>query len=126
MNGAWLPMQIDWHQSPQFQPHIHSFSYYFLNACRVPGLTAGTGDSVPSKIEETPLPCGSDITVHHRGQQDFPSGASGKEPPCQCRRHKRRGFGPWVRKIPWRRAWQPTPVFLPKESPGQRGLFIGL
>ena len=29
---------------------------------------------------------------------------------------------PWVRKIPWRRAWQPTPVFLPGESHGQRGL----
>ena len=30
------------------------------------------------------------------------------------------GFDPWVRKIPWRRAWQPTPVFLPGESHGQR------
>ena len=47
----------------------------------------------------------------------FPGGASGKEPTCQCRRHKRRGFDPWVKKIPWRRAWQPTPVFLPGESP---------
>ena len=36
---------------------------------------------------------------------------------CQCRRHKRCGFNPWVRKIPWRRAWQPVPVFLPGESP---------
>ena len=27
------------------------------------------------------------------------------------------GFDPWVKKIPWRRAWQPTPVFLPGESP---------
>ena len=33
------------------------------------------------------------------------------------RRHKRHGFNPWVRKIPWRRAQQPTPVFLPGESP---------
>ena len=31
---------------------------------------------------------------------------------CQCRRHKRHGFDPWVGNIPWRRAWQPTPVFL--------------
>ena len=31
-------------------------------------------------------------------------------------------FDPWVRKIPWRRAWQPTPVFLPRESCGQRSL----
>ena len=49
-------------------------------------------------------------------------GASGKEPACQCRRHKRRGFDPWVGKIPWRRAWQPTPVFSPGESHGQRSL----
>ena len=32
------------------------------------------------------------------------------------------GFDPWVGKIPWRRAWQPTPVFLPEESHGQRSL----
>ena len=31
-------------------------------------------------------------------------------------------FDPWVRKIPWRRTWQPTPVFLPGESHGQRSL----
>ena len=40
------------------------------------------------------------------------SGPSGKEPTCQCRRCKRRGFSPWVRRIPWRRAWQPTPASL--------------
>ena len=32
------------------------------------------------------------------------------------------GFNPWVGKIPWRRQWQPTPVFLPGESHGQRSL----
>ena len=50
----------------------------------------------------------------------FPSGACGKEPAYRCSRHKRCGFDPWVRKIPWRRAWQPTPVFLPGESHEQR------
>ena len=52
----------------------------------------------------------------------FLGGASGKEPACRCRRHKRCRFDPWVRKIPWRRAWQPTPVFLPEESQGQISL----
>ena len=52
----------------------------------------------------------------------FPGGTSGKEPACQCRRHKRWGFSSWVGEIPWRRAWQPTPVFLPGESHGQRSL----
>ena len=52
----------------------------------------------------------------------FPGGASGKEPACQCRRLKRLGFSPWVGKIPWRRARQLTPVFLPGKSHGQRSL----
>jgi len=40
---------------------------------------------------------------------------------CQFRRH---GFGPhpWVGEMPWRREWQPTPVFLPEEFHGQRSL----
>ena len=46
----------------------------------------------------------------------------GKEPACQCRRHKRHRFNPWVWKIPWRRAWQPVPVLLPGESHSQRNL----
>ena len=50
----------------------------------------------------------------------FPGGANGKERYCQCRRRKRRQFNPWVGKIPWRRAQQPTLVFLPGESHGQR------
>ena len=52
----------------------------------------------------------------------FPGGASGKEPACQWRRYKRCRFNLWVGKIPWRRAWQPTPVFLPGESHGQKTL----
>ena len=43
---------------------------------------------------------------------------SGKEPACKCRS----GFKSWVKKIPWRRKWQPTPVFLPGKSHGQRRL----
>ena len=49
---------------------------------------------------------------------------SGKVSTCQCRRHKRHGFNPWVRKIPWRKERQPTPVFLPGESHGQRSLVV--
>ena len=53
---------------------------------------------------------------------DIPGGASGKESACQCWRCKSRGFHPRVTKIFWRRKWQPTPVFLPGESHGQRSL----
>ena len=49
--------------------------------------------------------------------QSFPGGTSGKEPACHFMRHKRHSLHPWVRKIPWRRTWQATPVFLPGESP---------
>ena len=44
---------------------------------------------------------------------------SGKAFTCQCRR---RGFDPWVGKIPWSRKWQPAPIFLPGESHGERSL----
>ena len=50
----------------------------------------------------------------------FPGGTSGKEPACQYWRHKRHGFDPWAGKISCRRAWQPTPVFLPGKSHGER------
>ena len=44
---------------------------------------------------------------------------SGEEPACQ---HRRCRFNPWVRKIPWRRKWQPSAVFLPRKSHRQRSL----
>ena len=46
----------------------------------------------------------------------------GKESACQCRRLQRHGFNPWVGKIPWKRKWQPTPVFLLGISQGWRSL----
>ena len=45
-----------------------------------------------------------------------------KRSTCQCRGCKRYGFDLWVGKIPWRRKWQPTPVFLLREFHGQRSL----
>jgi len=51
--------------------------------------------------------------------EGLPWWLSGKESTCQCRRH---GFDPWVGKIPQRRKQQPTPVFLPGKSHGQKRL----
>ena len=66
-----------------------------------------------------------EITFLHGGIQssmDFlPGGASGEEPTCQCRRHKKRGFDPWVGKIPWRKERQATPGFLPWRLPWTEG-----
>ena len=52
----------------------------------------------------------------------FPGDPIVKESVYQCRRLKRCRFHLWVGKIPWRRKWQPTPVFLPGEPHGQRSL----
>ena len=60
--------------------------------------------------------------AHFWRSYSVPGDASGKESACQCRSHKRPGFNPWVGKSPWRRRWQPTPVFWPGESHGQRSL----
>ena len=50
--------------------------------------------------------------------QGFPNGSTGKESACNVGDlGLLPGFAPWVGKISWRRAWQPTPVFLPREHP---------
>jgi len=46
--------------------------------------------------------------------RDFPGCPVAKTSPSQCRKP---GFDPWVGRIPWKRAWQPIPVFLPGEAP---------
>ena len=71
------------------------------------------------------------ITWHLRSRlsrRKDPFSQSGASPGAQqyrilqCGSHRRRGLDPWVRKIPWRRRWHPTPVSLPGESHGQRSL----
>ena len=50
----------------------------------------------------------------HIMKRPLPGGSYDKRICLHC---ERPGFDPWVGKIPWRRAWQPIPVFLPGESP---------
>ena len=52
----------------------------------------------------------------------FPGNSSGKEHGCQCRRHKSRGFYPWVRKIPWKIACNPLQYSCLENPHGQRSL----
>ena len=54
-----------------------------------------------------------------RGYLGVPGGSVVRKFACHCKGHQRCGCDPWVRRIPWRRKWQPTPVFLPIESHGQ-------
>ena len=60
--------------------------------------------------------------THTQYLWSFPGGSVVKNPPSNVNRCRRHGFDPWVRKIPWRRKWQLTPVFLPGKSHGQRSL----
>ena len=52
----------------------------------------------------------------------YPMWLSGKESTCHCRRPMRYEFHLWIGKIPWRRKWQSTPVFLLGKSHGQGSL----
>ena len=63
-------------------------------------------------LDSTPQAC--------KKRSGLPWWLSGKESACQCRRC---GFDPWVRRIPWGRKWQPTPVLLPGKSCVQRSLW---
>ena len=85
------------------------------------GQTLGDGDGQGGLVRCNPWGHKeSDMTGrlnnNNSAYRHFPGGANDKEPACQGRKLKRCRFDPWVRTIPWR-AWQPTPVFLPGESP---------
>ena len=102
------PHLCPWHREPP--PHPQSTPHTLL--------------TLPNSVPSEHYSCYTHFTDWQvlRSQRDFLSGSSGKEPACQCRRHKRHRFNPWVGKIPWRRAGQPTPEFLPGKSHGQRSL----
>ena len=82
---------------------------YFLLQCMKVKCGSEVAQSCPTLSD--PMDCSPPgFSIH---------GLSSKESGCQCRRHR---FNPWVGKIPWRRKWQPIPVFLPEKSHGQRSL----
>ena len=85
-------------------PKYWSFSFNISPSNEHPGL---------------PSVCPKNHLLSPKGSTRLPRWLSGKEYTCQCRRH---GSDPWSMKIPWRRKWQPTPVFLPGKFHGQRSL----
>ena len=94
----------------------------FPDICPKSGIAGSYGNSMFSFLSNLSLVGPVPIYIPTSFPLCFPGGISGKEPDCQCRRHKRCGFDPCVRKIPWRRKWQPTAVLLPEECHGQRRL----
>ena len=62
------------------------------------------------------------MTVKLTATVNFPGDSVGKNLPAKQETHRKCRFDPWVRKIPWKRKWQPIPVFLPGESHGHRSL----
>ena len=112
------PHALAWEVCVEFQPpdrqgspsthsldSLFSLSYQGAHLLLVlPSLPSGA----PVLLKITALPY---------GKWGFPGGTSGKEPACQCRKHKRWEFDPWVRKISGSRKWQRTLVFLPGECP---------
>ena len=94
----------------------------FIPCCSCCSVTQS--DSLwPRGLQHTSLPCPSlsEFTQTHV-HWGFPGGSVGKESACQYRRHKRCGFDPWIGKIPWKRKWQPTPIFLPGKFHEQSSL----
>ena len=61
----------------------------------------------------------NDLVTHIQVSGGFPDSSGSKESAYNAGKP---GFNPWVRKIPWRREWQPTPIFLPGEFHG-RGIW---
>ena len=94
-------------------------SHPYMTTGRTIALTRRT---LVGKVMSLLLNLLSRLVITFLPSQGFPGGASGKESACQCRRGKRCKCHPGVGKIPWRRARQPTLVFLPRASHGQRRL----
>ena len=98
--------------------YLWSSPHFWSEWINCPGLVPEWGvSSVTACVLQTNEVLGSCVA-----SCGLPWQLSGKEPVWQCRRCRRRGFHPWVGKIPWRRKWQSTPIFLPGKSHGQRNL----
>ena len=82
-------------------------------AWRIPGTGSLVGCCLWGRTESDT----TEATAAAAAAAGLPWWLSSKESPC---RYRRCGFDPWVRKIPWRRKWQHTPLFLSEKSHGQR------
>ena len=102
----------------------------------MPGLGRSPGEGKDYLLQYSGLEKYTNCIVHGVAESDttewlsrsyilhvgFPGGTSGKEPACQCRRHKRWGLDPWFGKIPWGRHGNPLQYSCLENLHGQRSL----
>ena len=91
----------------------------FISLCSLV-LGVSSGSHLPLTLPHSSSSFNFTSSEAHR--MGFPGGSVVKNLPAIQETCRRCGFHPWVRKIPWRRKWQSTPVFLPGKSHGQRSL----
>ena len=103
--------------SPEFPPPVSLSPQW---AATAPRLCRGPTNTSRNIVIRLMLTKGNWLGTEF--SQPSPGGASGEDSSCRCRSCKRHGSDPWLRQIPWRKAWQPTPVFLPGRSHCQRRL----
>ena len=109
--------------------HLNSASVPTISSCVITGGTLSLSSDTSHLNTRRCLgwvfakaPSCSKRLLSSTTSKGFSGGASGKDPAWQCRTHQRLRFNPRVRKTPWKRAGQPTPVFLPGDSHGRRSL----
>ena len=103
---------------PQSFPASESFqmSQLFTSGGQSIGVSASASVLPMNTQDWSPLEWTGWISLQSKGlSRVFSNTTVQKHQFCQCGRCKRRGINPWVGKMPWRREWQPTSVFLPRK-----------
>ena len=102
---------------PSYEETVAVNSYYPTPPAPTPGPNTGLMTGPDGKGMNPPAYYTQPVPVPNANASTYVQLAGPL--PFYCRGHR---FDPWVGKIPWRREWQPTPVFLPGEFHGQRSL----
>ena len=116
-----LVSKLSWKQVLGPCQNVHCWVWKGMCVCLCVCLCMEGGAKSFAAIDFVKLPTAyptSGLLILHDGS-GLPRWLSDKESACQGKRRRRPGFSPWVWKIPWRRKWQPTPVFWPGKSHGQ-------
>ena len=115
------PLDVMWVKVTQLCPTLCNPTDYTIHGILQAGILEwvafpfSRGSSQPR--DQTQVSCMAGRFFTSWATREAQESWSGQEPTCQCTRSKKHGFNPLVSKILWRRTWQPTPAFLPRESP---------